>query len=172
MRERRRIDRCIICRRSIQFSMSVSTPPERPIGPTAFQSTIFGISGDLGNLISGGTPPPPIPIPDWRGFERVHPKSSQIGVDFSNLASIGADFRAPTLFLIYAVVTSVFRFFGDDARSRRFHSPSPYHSTRIPKNLHWSHSKPSQIGVGLRALDHRGSRSPGSVDPFNYQVLV
>ena len=52
-------------------------------------------------------PSPPIPIPDWRGFQRHHPRSSQtgpvhawcsrgwaeIGVDFIDLVSIGVGFR-------------------------------------------------------------------------------
>jgi len=37
-------------------------------------------------------PPPSILIPDWRGFEQLHPKSSQIGADFSHQASIGVGF--------------------------------------------------------------------------------
>jgi hypothetical protein len=36
--------------------------------------------------------PPPIPIPDWRRVERVHPKSFQIGVDFRDSPQFGADF--------------------------------------------------------------------------------
>jgi hypothetical protein len=43
-----------------------------------------------------GDPPHPSPsrgIPDWRRLQRSHPKSSQIGVDFSTQASIGVDFR-------------------------------------------------------------------------------
>jgi hypothetical protein len=47
-------------------------------------------AGDPGDF----APLPPIPIPDWRRFERVHPKSSQIGVDFSDQASIGVWFGA------------------------------------------------------------------------------
>jgi hypothetical protein len=42
-------------------------------------------------------PPPPWAIPDWRGFERHHPKSSQIGEDFSNLALIGVRLRVSAL---------------------------------------------------------------------------
>ena len=42
------------------------------------QLAIFCNFGDFGNLR-----PPPIPIPIWRGFERHHSKSSQIGVMFS-----------------------------------------------------------------------------------------
>jgi len=38
--------------------------------------------------------PSPLPcIPDWRGVERPHPKSSQIGVDFTHWGPIGVDFR-------------------------------------------------------------------------------
>jgi len=37
--------------------------------------------------------PPPIPIPDWRGFQKGHPRPSQIGVDFSDQALIGVGFR-------------------------------------------------------------------------------
>jgi hypothetical protein len=33
--------------------------------------------------------PPPLPIPDWRALEGYHPRSSQIGVEFSNPAAIG-----------------------------------------------------------------------------------
>src|SRR6478672_10535026 len=32
---------------------------------------------------------PLIPIQDWRGFQRPHPKSSQIGVDFRLIPQIG-----------------------------------------------------------------------------------
>jgi hypothetical protein len=38
-------------------------------------------------------PSPSWVIPDWRRVQQVHPKSSQIGVDFSDSASIGVDFR-------------------------------------------------------------------------------
>lgn len=34
-------------------------------------------------------PYPPVPIPDWRGFPRHHPRSSQIGEYFSDQAPIG-----------------------------------------------------------------------------------
>src|ERR1041385_5573234 len=37
--------------------------------------------------------PPPIPIPDWRRFERYHSNSSQIGVGFRDLPSIGVGFE-------------------------------------------------------------------------------
>jgi hypothetical protein len=39
--------------------------------------------------IDEGSPPPPLPIPDWRALEGYHPRSSQIGVEFSNPAAIG-----------------------------------------------------------------------------------
>jgi hypothetical protein len=46
------------------------------------------------------TPPPPWVIPDWRRFQRSHPKSSQIGVDFSDFPSVGVGFaRIATLCL-------------------------------------------------------------------------
>jgi hypothetical protein len=39
--------------------------------------------------------PSPSPvIPDWRRVERCHPRSSQIGVDFSNSLQFGVQFRA------------------------------------------------------------------------------
>jgi hypothetical protein len=37
--------------------------------------------------------PPPIPIPDWRGFERGDPNSSQIGVDFSDSHRFGVGLK-------------------------------------------------------------------------------
>src|SRR5207253_11411711 len=46
---------------------------------------------------SCGIPPPPYSsqvIPDWRRLQQVHPRSSQIGVGFSDQASIGVWFRA------------------------------------------------------------------------------
>src|SRR5579864_1723635 len=52
----------------ITRSRAISRSPDHPILPT---------------------PPPSIPIPDWRRLERNHPKSSQIGVGFSDGPSIG-----------------------------------------------------------------------------------
>jgi len=52
-----------------------------------FQLSIFGNVGDFWQSIR--PPPPPIPIPIWRGFQRHHPNSSQIGVEFSDLAPFG-----------------------------------------------------------------------------------
>ena len=40
------------------------------------------------------TPTPPWVIPDWRRFQRDHPKSSQIGVDFSASGLIGVGLLA------------------------------------------------------------------------------
>jgi len=50
-------------------------------------------------LAISGVPSPSLVIPDWRGFQRVHPKSSQIGVDFSDLASIGVGLSTHFVFL-------------------------------------------------------------------------
>jgi hypothetical protein len=38
-------------------------------------------------------PPPPPVIPDWRRFEGGHPKSSQIGVDLTQLGLFGVGFH-------------------------------------------------------------------------------
>jgi hypothetical protein len=48
------------------------------------------ITGSPDQPISGVSPP--IPIPDWRGFQRHHPKSSQIGAGFRDQACIGVGF--------------------------------------------------------------------------------
>jgi hypothetical protein len=40
--------------------------------------------------------PPPRVIPDWRRLQGGHPRSSQIGVHFSDLASIGVEVRGLT----------------------------------------------------------------------------
>jgi hypothetical protein len=80
----------LACRPSIQFSKSVVNAAWAANQPYCLSITNFGNAGDSGNLTG---PSPSIPIPDWRGFERVHPKSSQIGVDFS----------VPALFLIRVI---------------------------------------------------------------------
>jgi hypothetical protein len=75
---------------------------------------------------SSAAPPPPWVIPDWRGFERPHPRTSQIGVDFSN--------RLP---LLISVISGRFCLpdHGDSARSRR--SPDPLCGTGTPAGGFW-----------------------------------
>jgi len=60
-------------------------------------------------------PPPPRVIPDWRRFERDHPRSSQIGVDFSDYGAIGVGFAS----------------FGVIIRCPDHPSPSPPHSSHL-----------------------------------------
>jgi hypothetical protein len=73
--------------------------------------------GDPGDRRVSRHPSPSHTIPDWRGFERGHPKSSQIGVAFSVLA-----------FFRSRAMTRDVGDHGDD-------HPSPLASTRIPKHL-------------------------------------
>jgi hypothetical protein len=47
---------------------------------------IPAMTRDVGD---SGDPPSPLVIPDWRRFQRGHPKSSQIGVHLSDRTSIG-----------------------------------------------------------------------------------
>jgi hypothetical protein len=56
-------------------------------------SDVGGVGGvgDFGD--HGDHPTHPLPIPDWRSFARHHPNSSQIGVYFRSLTSIGVDSR-------------------------------------------------------------------------------
>jgi hypothetical protein len=100
-RETWRIDRIICCQfysvfSSIQFSKTVFNSAWA-VGSFRLQLPDFGVSGDFGNLAG---PTPSLVIPSWRRVGRVHPKSSQIGVDFSDLALIGVGFSDPILFLI------------------------------------------------------------------------
>jgi hypothetical protein len=62
--------------------------------PRVFQIGVelgFPINGSPDQRITRSSPPPPRVIPDWRRFQRDHPKPSQIGVGFSDYASFGVD---------------------------------------------------------------------------------
>jgi len=83
-------------------------------------------------------PPPSTPIPDWRRVQRRHPKSSQIGVELSDEVSIGVGLEVLDL-PITAITCDV----GDPGD---LGLPSPYPSTRIPKDLPWVIPDPSQPG--------------------------
>jgi hypothetical protein len=49
--------------------------------------------GDPGDRRASRPHPLPGVIPDWRALARVHPKSSQIGVGFSDFLPIGVGLR-------------------------------------------------------------------------------
>jgi len=83
--------------------------------------------------------PLPLPRPSQIGvgLKGVHPKASQIGVDFRDSASIGVEFRG--------FAFPITRVSGDVGDSRASAAPSP--SLFIPL-----HPRSSQFGVGSRCL--------------------
>src|ERR1044071_7869025 len=68
--------------------------PLRSFVSFVVKAPAFPITCDVGDPEDDGDPPlpPPPVIPEWRRLEGVHPRPSQIGVDFSNCSPFGVGF--------------------------------------------------------------------------------